>query len=109
VLTLSRSLTPVSRCCRDRFDKLIYLSVSEDNESQLKIMQALTRKYVRLDSPRTHAGIVAKLVFPFASKSPSVHGMARFRLDPSLDLRDVVEQVTTRRTPTKQSPRSSAC
>ena len=29
-----------------RFDKLIYLSVSEDDDSQLKIMQALTRKYV---------------------------------------------------------------
>jgi SpoVK/Ycf46/Vps4 family AAA+-type ATPase len=29
-----------------RFDKLIYLSVSEDHESQLKIVQALTRKFV---------------------------------------------------------------
>ena len=31
-----------------RFDKLLYLGVSEDNESQMRILAALTRKYVRI-------------------------------------------------------------
>ena len=30
---------------RHRFDKLIYLSIPEDNDAQLKVLQALTRKY----------------------------------------------------------------
>ena len=30
-----------------RFDKLVYLGVSKDKESQLKILTALTRKYVQ--------------------------------------------------------------
>lgn len=29
-----------------RFDRLVYLGISEDRESQLKILKALTRKYV---------------------------------------------------------------
>lgn len=29
-----------------RFDRLLYLGISEDRESQLRIVQALTRKYV---------------------------------------------------------------
>lgn len=32
--------------CTCRFDKLVYLGVSKDKDSQLKIMKALTRKYV---------------------------------------------------------------
>jgi len=30
-----------------RFDKLVYLGVSKDKQSQLKIITALTRKYVQ--------------------------------------------------------------
>jgi len=30
-----------------RFDKLVYVGVSRDKESQLKIITALTRKYVQ--------------------------------------------------------------
>ena len=33
-----------------RFDKLLYLGVSEDNESQMRILAALTRKYVNIMS-----------------------------------------------------------
>jgi SpoVK/Ycf46/Vps4 family AAA+-type ATPase len=31
-----------------RFDKLLYLGISEDKTSQLRIIKALTRKYVKL-------------------------------------------------------------
>ncbi|PKC72839.1 AAA-domain-containing protein [Rhizophagus irregularis] len=41
-----------------RFDKLLYLGVSQDHESQLKIIQALTRKF-RLH-PSLDLGVVAK-------------------------------------------------
>jgi len=47
-----------------RFDKLIYLSVSEDNESQLKIVQALTRKF-RLDSKLDLMKVVEKIPFTY--------------------------------------------
>ena len=29
-----------------RFDKLLYLGVSDDHDSQLRVLEALTRKYV---------------------------------------------------------------
>jgi len=47
-----------------RFDKLIYLSISEDHESQLKIIQALTRKF-RLDPNMDLRKVVEKLRFTY--------------------------------------------
>jgi len=47
-----------------RFDKLIYLSVSEDNESQLKILLALTRKF-RLHADLNLGDVVQKIPFNY--------------------------------------------
>jgi peroxin-6 len=64
-----------------RFDKLLYLGVSQDHESQLKIIQALTRKYVILTFYYYNKN-TSRYLNNFLKNS----FLLRFRLHPSLDL-----------------------
>ncbi|KAG0648024.1 Peroxin-6 [Hyphodiscus hymeniophilus] len=64
-----------------RFDKMLYLGVSDTHEKQLTIMEALTRKYSPLKSPGLHRRIYdANIAF-------------RFTLHPSLSLQRVASKL----------------
>lgn len=65
-----------------RFDKMLYLGVSDTHEKQLKIMEALTRKYV------DNSFFFLLLVNPH-----TLTGKRRFTLHPSVSLPTVAEHL----------------
>lgn len=80
-----------------RFDKMLYLGVSDTHEKQLTILEALTRKYVQTvityPAASSHRSIILLRIFPsmFPSSSPPFHtnSLSRFVLSPTLSLRAV--------------------
>lgn len=62
-----------------RFDKLLYLGISDTHEKQMKILEALTRKYV--------------LLLQISFSLQSVHKSTRFDLDRSLSLQRIAERL----------------
>lgn len=64
-----------------RFDKMLYLGVSDTHEKQLRILEALTRKYVYLPP-----------FSPYSLTKPLTH-CSRFALHPSVSLRSVAEKL----------------
>ena len=73
-----------------RFDKLLYLGVSEDRTSQLKIMQALTRKWVRLPLLSLHLPLLKAHVRIYLKSVKNCH--LRFELSEDCSLERIVEQ-----------------
>ena len=65
-----------------RFDKMLYLGVSDTHEKQLTIMEALTRKYV----------IINPLLFPRLQHS-CINFESRFTLHPSLSLQHIASKL----------------
>lgn len=71
-----------------RFDKLVFVGVSEDRASQLRVLSAITRKYVPLGGDPRRAWALGWSGLPVSFLS--LHN--RFKLEPSVSLVNVLDR-----------------